>query len=299
MIKQTLYFGNPAYLSINLNQLVIDKPDLDVNITVPIEDIGVLILDHQRIVITHEVLRRLQQNKAAIISCDHKHMPSGLMLPLEGNHLQAKVQKHQIAATQPLKKQLWQQTITAKIRNQKLLLKELGLDYKKLQVLETRVQSGDPNNIEGQAAAYYWKTLFPNFKRDRDGEPPNNLLNYAYIVLRAMVARALVSSRLLPTLGIFHKNQYNAYALADDIMEPYRPFADRIVYEIFESGSDIGFNLDTTVKRKLLSIATVDAQYNKKTSPLMVGLSFTTRSLAECFEGKKRKIAYPRLASIK
>lgn len=292
MIKRTLYFGNPAYLSISLDQLVIRKPNMEGKKTIPIEDIGIVLLDHQQITITHEVLRRLQENKAAIISCDKQHMPTGLMLPLEGNYIQSKIQKHQLAASEPLKKQLWQQTVIAKVRNQKLLLEKLNLPAKRLHVLESRVQSGDPTNVEGQAAAYYWKTLFKDFKRDRYGEPPNHLLNYGYIVLRAMVARALVSSGLLPTFGIFHKNQYNAFALADDIMEPYRPFIDNIAFNLFNNGMNDNF-LNLEAKRSLLSIATVDAIFGKKKSPLMVGLSFTSRSLAACFEGTKRKIQYP------
>lgn len=294
MIKRTLYFGNPAYLSIKLDQLVIQKPKEESKTTVPIEDIGIVLLDHQQITITHEVLRRLQANKAAIISCNKQHLPSGLMLPIEGNYTQSKTQKYQINASVPLKKQLWQQTVIAKIRNQKLLLKFLELPYKRLQILETRVQSGDPSNIEGQAAAYYWRTLFKDFKRDRHGDPPNNLLNYGYIVLRAIIARALVSSGLIPTFGIFHKNQYNAYALADDIMEPYRPFVDHIVYDLFNNYEIDNF-LNTEAKKRLLSIATSDAMFAKKRSPLMVGLSFTTKSLADCFSGVKRKITYPEL----
>jgi len=213
MIKRTLYFGNPAYLSVELSQLVIKKPDTLDKILIPIEDIGILILDHQRITITHEVIRRLQENKAAIISCDKQHMPQSLLLPLEGNYTQSEVQRFQIEASIPLKKQLWQQTVTAKIKNQKLLLYKLGLDYKRLEVLEQRVNSGDTTNVEGQAAAYYWSHLFEDFNRDRYGSYPNNLLNYGYAILRSMMARALTSSGLLPTLGIFHKNKYNAFLL--------------------------------------------------------------------------------------
>jgi len=292
MIKRTLYFGNPAYLNIQLNQLIISVKDRDTKKSVPIEDIAIVILDHPQITITHTVIRKLLDNNVALLSCDQKHMPSGLMLPLEGNYTQSKVQQQQINASIILKKQLWQQTVTAKISNQKKLLMKLGLPYKKLEVLEKRVKSGDPTNVEGQAAAYYWPVLFENFIRDRYGLPPNNLLNYGYIILRSMVARALISSGMLPTLGIFHKNQYNAFGLADDIMEPFRPYIDFIVYQHHLQHPDEVF-LDKAAKVALLNVCTTDAYFNKKRRPLMVGLSQTTRSLARCFSGERRKIVYP------
>ena len=292
MIKRTLYFSNPAYLSIKWNQLIIKKPDQNKAQTVPIEDIAMILLDHQQITLTHEVIRRLQQNKAVIISCDQKHMPSGLMVPLEANHTQTEKQRNQLVATISLKKQLWQQTIIAKIRNQKALLTILDKEYNRLEVLEKRVKSGDPDNIEGQAARYYWSKMFQDFTRDQFGEPPNHLLNYGYAILRSMTARALLSSGLLPTVGIFHKNKYNAFCLADDIMEPFRPFVDLIVYRIYQEEGD-QFFLSQNAKEKLLSIATMDAIFNKKKKPLMVGMSSTTNSLQKCFEGTKRKIVYP------
>jgi len=294
MIKRTLYFGNPAYLNLKLSQLVISKPNNIDSVTVPVEDIGLVILDHPQITITHMLIRSLQDNNVAIISCNDKHMPSGLMLPLEGNYTQSKVQKCQLQATQSLKKQLWQQTIEAKVRNQKHLLQSLSKPFKRLEVLEKRVLSGDSTNIEGQAAAYYWSKVFNDFKRDRFGEPPNHLLNYGYIVLRSMVARALVSSGLMPTLGLFHKNQYNAFCLADDIMEPFRPFVDHIVFELHNKDHTQTF-ISKEAKIALLSIATKDALFKNKKSPLMVGLSQTTRSLAQCYLGEKRKIVYPEL----
>ena len=292
MIKRTLYFGNPAYLSINLDQLIVQKPDEEGKSSIPVEDIAVVVLDHARITITHGVLKSLLDNKVALISCDESHMPSGLMLPLEGNHTQSEKYTHQINASLPLKKNLWQQTVKAKIHNQMLVLKILGKAYKRLEVLEHRVTSGDTGNVEAQAAAYYWPTLIEGFYRERYGEPPNGLLNYGYAILRAMVARALLSSGLMPTLGIFHKNKYNAYCLADDIMEPYRPFVDRIVVELY-CGMNIDTFLDRESKIKLLGIATVDAMFGKMKSPLMVGMSRTSSSLFECFEGTKKNIVYP------
>jgi CRISPR-associated protein Cas1 len=219
-------------------------------------------------------------------------MPHSITLPIEGHTEQSERYKKQLAASIPLKKNLWQQTVEAKIRNQLIVLQKLDKPFKRLQVLLNRIQSGDPDNIEGQAAAYYWPTLIQEFKRDRYGEPPNNLLNYGYAILRAMVARAIVSSGLLPTLGIHHKNKYNAFCLADDIMEPYRPFIDLIVYNMFVNNKLESF-LSTESKQHLLSIGEVDGRFGKKISPLIVGAARTTSSLYQCFSGEKRKIIYP------
>jgi CRISPR-associated protein Cas1 len=157
------------------------------------------------------------------------------------------------------------------------------------------VKSGDSDNLEGRAAAYYWKNIFPHiqgFTRGREGVPPNNLLNYGYAILRAVVARALVASGLLPTLGIHHHNRYNAYCLADDIMEPYRPFVDKLVVEMVNSGENIE-NLSGEIKAKLLQIPVLDVRINGQRSPLMIAIGQTTASLAKCYLSESRKIIYP------
>ena len=294
MIKQTLYFSSPAYLSLKNSQLFYRSIDglIEKEVTRAVEDIGIVVLDNNRITITHNLIKALQENKTAILSCDDSHMPHSLMLPLEGHSEQSERYRHQIEATVPLKKNLWQQTIVAKINNQRRVLQLLDRPYKRLEVLAKRIQSGDPDNIEGQAAAYYWSKYIEGFKRDRMGDPPNNLLNYGYAVLRAMIARSLVSSGLLTTLGIHHKNKYNAYCLADDIMEPYRPFVDLIVHEI-HSEYDVGTFLSKSARMTLLGVAEIDAQFGKRTSPLMVGMSQTSASLAMCYMQEKRKIKYP------
>jgi CRISPR-associated protein Cas1 len=297
MIKQTLYFSNPCYLSLKRKQLVIElikKEQESQVITRPIEDIGFVILDHPQITITHAAIQYLQDNKAIILSCNKQHLPQGLMLPIEGHSLQSKRYKYQIEASQPLKKALWQQTIQYKIINQIEVLKRLERPYRRLEVLQQRVKSGDSENAEGQAAAYYWKHYIDGFKRDPDGESPNNLLNYGYAILRTMVARSIVVTGLLPTLGIHHKNQYNAYCLADDLMEPARPFIDIIVHEIHENKKLESF-LDIQDRKEVLKVMTADALFGKKKSPLMVGYGMTAASLADCFMGKKRKINYPLL----
>lgn len=301
MIKRTLHFSNPAYLSLQQDQLNIDLPHLktlgekESKKSVPIEDIGIVILDHQQITITHACIAALLENNAAIITCNHSHLPTGMMLPIDGHDIQSERFRYQIDASQPLKKQLWQQTVQYKILNQAAVLFDRGVPCDNMVYWARNVRSGDPDNYEARAAAYYWKNVFPkkvDFFRGRDGDPPNNLLNYGYAILRAIVARGLVSSGLLPTLGIHHRNKYNAYCLADDIMEPYRPYVDQIVLRIIDNGENF-LELGTSIKSQLLGIATVDVQFEKGKSPLMVGLQSTTSSLAKCYEGVIRKINYP------
>ena len=308
MIKRALYFGNPAYLSVKLAQLEIRLPEVETSKllpdsfksgavkSIPIEDIGVVILDNKQITITHGALGALLENNVAVITCDDHRMPVGLMLPLAGNTTQSERFRHQIEASLPLKKQLWQQTIQAKILNQStVLLRQRGLECGNMEAWVKQVKSGDGDNLEARAAAFYWQNLFGNikgFNRDREGIPPNNMLNYGYAILRAVVARSLVGSGLLPTLGIHHHNRYNAYCLADDIMEPYRPYVDKLVAEIVDSGANIS-ELTTEIKSKLLSIPVLDVVINGRRSPLMVGVGQTTASLYKCYSGEIRKIAYP------
>ena len=265
-------------------------------VTKPVEDLGVVVLDNKQITITLGLLEALLENNCAVITCDSKCLPVGLMLPLYGNTTQNERFRQQIEASLPLKKQLWQQTIKAKIENQASVLSDCsGEVVKCMRIWASDVRSGDPDNLEARAAAYYWKSLFPNidgFTRDRDGVPPNNLLNYGYSILRAVVARGLVISGLLPTFGIHHHNRYNAYCLADDIMEPYRPYVDELVFRLVESyGSKI--ELSKEVKARLLTIPTIDVRIGGKRSPLMVAVGQTTASLYRCFTGELRRISYP------
>lgn len=298
MIKRTLYFGNPTYLKAKDQQMVVEYPSGDSESkTVPIEDIGVIVLDSPQITITHVLLNKLLANNAAIITTDERHMPSGLLYPLESNTLQSERFAVQLTASVPLKKQLWQQTVQAKIQNQAYLLKSIGIDIEPMLYWARSVKSGDPDNYEGRAAAFYWKNLFEGysddvFTRGRYDEEPNNLLNYGYAVLRAIVARSLVASGMLPTLGIHHHNRYNAFCLADDIMEPYRPFVDRVVLDIVKDGIDCS-ELTKAIKAKLLIIPALDVIIDDKSSPLMIATQRTTASLYDCFEGISRKILYP------
>ena len=308
MIKRTLCFSNPAYLSMKNDQLVIKLPQVEKNDdlpesfkelnvhTIPIEDIGVVVLDHKQITVTQGLLEALLDNNCAVVTCDKSHLPVGLMLPLSGNTIQNERFRHQLEASLPLKKQLWQQTVQQKIHNQAAVLHS----YRNVPIVnmtkwEKDVRSGDPDNLEGRAAVFYWKNLFPDvkgFTREREGVAPNNMLNYGYAILRAVIARSLVSSGLLPTLGVHHHNRYNAYCLADDIMEPYRPFVDELVVQYtYEHGYPD--ELDTNVKKVLLGIPVLDVRIGGQRSPLMVAATQTTASLARCFTGESRKILYP------
>ncbi|MFZ1235824.1 MAG: type II CRISPR-associated endonuclease Cas1 [Prevotella sp.] len=307
MIKKTLYFGNPAYLSLKNEQMVIKLPDVEHSnlhenlkdqavTTIPIEDIGVVILDNSQITITQGLIAALMQNTVAFITCDNQRMPTGLLLPLEGNTVQNERFRMQLDMSLPLRKQLWQQTVVSKIENQGFCLqKNTTKSYAPLMVMAGNVKSGDPDNFEAQAAVYYWKNIFPtipDFIRARDGLSPNHLLNYGYAILRAVIARSLVSSGLLPVYGIHHHNRYNAYCLADDIMEPYRPFVDDFVISVMQRYEDIT-KLTTEIKRDLLAIPVLDVRIDNKRSPLMIAATTTCASLVKCIHGEIRRIAYP------
>ena len=307
MIKKTLYFGNPTYLSLRNEQLVIKLPEVEKSNmaesikkesirTIPIEDIGIIILDHKQITITQGVLGMLLDNNVAVIACDNKRMPSGMFLPLAGNTLHQERFRNQIEASLPLRKQLWQQTVRVKIENQAYCLqKHTTKPIAPLCVLARNVKSDDSDNHEAQAAVYYWKNIFPDnptFIRDKEGEVPNNLLNYGYTILRAIIARSLVGSGLLPVYGIHHHNRYNAYCLADDIMEPYRPFVDDLVIKTMQN-MNITEELTTELKREMLMIPVIDVIINGKKSPLMIAAGMTSASLAQCFNGESRNILYP------
>ncbi|MDR2962372.1 MAG: type II CRISPR-associated endonuclease Cas1 [Bacteroidales bacterium] len=310
MIKKTLYFGNPAYLSLRSEQIVIKLPEVEkcatlpdtfkqsAERTLPIEDVGVVVLNHKQITLTQGLIEKLLDNNVAIITCDSRRMPVGLMLPLSGNTTQSERFREQIDVSEPLKKQLWQQTIRAKITNQAEVLQRFrACNVKNMLHWAGEVRSGDTDNFEARAAAYYWSQAFPNiehFTRDKEGTPPNNLLNYGYAILRAVVARALVASGLLPTLGIHHRNRYNAYCLADDMMEAYRPFVDSAVLELTNK---IGYpeELTTDHKAHLLKIPDTDVLVGGRMSPLALAVAQSTASLYQCFSGETRKLKLPEL----
>ena len=291
MIKKTLYFTRECSLHLKDCQLKIHFRDDNSSRSVPVEDIGYIVLENPLISITTPLIAALSENNVSVVFTDRNMMPISMLMPFEGNSIQQEVYRSQIGASLPLNKRLWQQLVTAKIINQSLLLDKIGLDGSTIKPYSKNVKSGDSDNREGTAAKAYWPILFGNsFSRDRYGDAPNNMLNYGYSILRAATARAIVGSGLLPLVGIFHKNRYNSFPLADDLMEPFRPFVDEIVYYLFENGEK---ELTTDVKRHLLEVLTCDTKYDESVKPLAIGLSTTTASLVKCYKGDTDKLVLP------
>lgn len=293
MLKRTIFISNPYYLSLKNKQLQISEKSGEVIKTASVEDIGFLVLDHPQISFSMKLVEELNEYNVATVFCDSKHLPSSMLLPLDANHIQNEIFRAQIEASEPLKKNLWKQTIEVKIQNQARLLEKLGKNSIPLKALVKVVKSGDSDNREGFAARLYWiELLGKDFIRDRYGEPPNPFLNYGYILLRSAVARSLAGSGLLATLGIHHRNRYNAFCLADDVMEPYRPYVDEIVFSLNEKWPG-SFMLEKEHKAELLQLMTADVIIGGNKRPLMVAMSQTAASLARCYSGETRKIVYP------
>lgn len=298
MIKRILCFTNPAHLSLHLKQLVVEQTQADktesIRHTIPIEDIGVVIMESLQITITQALIAALLDNNCAVITCDLHHLPAGLLLPLDNHNLQSERFREQINASEPLRKQMWQQTIVSKINSQAYVLRRQNIECRNMEMWAKSVRSGDSDNLEGRAAAYYWRNIFgdSDFVRGQFGDMPNGLLNYGYSIMRAMMARALVAAGLLPTLGIHHHSRYDAYCLADDIMEPYRAFVDLQVLDMWKRYGDVE-ELSPALKKELLSLATIDVQIEAHRSPMMIAMQTTANSVQRCFSGASRKIVYP------
>ena len=291
MIKQTLFFSTPVCLSLKNCQLVITWKDNKDKVTRPIEDIGCVVLENQMISITLPLLNELVKNNVAVILCDNKQMPTAMLQSLDANCTQAESLKYQLGVSEPMKKQAWKQIIEAKIRNQASVLKNTQNKGEVLKPFYTNVKSGDSDNREGLAAKTYWSNLFgKNFKREREGCPPNSLLNYGYSILRAATARALLGSGLLPNLGIFHKSRYNAFPLADDVMEPYRPYVDNLVFQLYKDGK---FELNKDSKTTILHILSCDVNIGQVMRPQQIALTITTASLVKYYAGEIKKISLP------
>lgn len=292
MIKQTLMFTTPVSLSLKDKQLVIGVKEINDTITRPIEDIGFVVIENPMVSVTIPLLNELIENNVSVIFCDRKQMPKSMLMNLDGNSTLQESYKYQFEASTPLKKRLWKQLVESKIKNQAALLDKIGEKGDVLKPYYMNVKSGDTDNREGASARIYWKCLLGNgFKRSREGCPPNNLLNYGYSILRAAVARALIGSGLYPAFGIFHRNRYNAFPLADDIMEPYRPFVDEIVYHLYNDGTVT--ELDSESKGHLLRVLFADVQMGQIRRPLEVALSMTTASLLKIYKGDASKLSLP------
>jgi CRISPR-associated protein Cas1 len=309
MIKRTIYFGNPAYLSLSNAQMIVRLPEVEksdelspafkkeATASFPIEDLGIVVLDHKQLTITQALLEALMENNTVVMTCNQSHLPTGLLLPLSGNTIQNERYRDQLDASEPLKKQLWAQTTAQKIRHQAYVLKSEGFEYNYLTPLYKNIKSGDIDNCEATAAAYYWGHLFqaiPEFRRFREGISPNNYLNYGYALLRATMARSIVGAGLLPTLGIHHHNRYNAFCLADDLMEPYRPYIDLLVLNLLKTQNPRE-ELTKADKAYFLQIPTIDVMIDGERSPLMNATVRTAVSLVKCFSGEAKKLLYPEL----
>lgn len=293
MVKRTLFVSNPCRLFLHNQQMVVENQSTGEVRTVPIEDVGFVLIENQQVGFTIPLLNALSENNCAVVFCNAQHVPVSMLMNLESNNVQAETYMFQIEASVPLKKNLWKQLIEQKIANQAALMKEIGEDGDKLKPLYSNVKSGDADNREGVAAKIYWDSIFGNeFVRTRYGGDPNPLLNYGYSILRAATTRALMGSGLYPAFGLFHKNRYNAFPLADDLMEPYRPYVDQLVVEMVQSGQN---TLTIETKQRLLSVLFVDVRFDDLTRPLQMGLSITTASLVRCLRGESKRLELPHL----
>ena len=294
MIKRIIDVSEAAYVCLKHQQLVIEKQSEIVG-QVPIEDLGVLILQHPAIVLTQQLIVACQKNKVVIVFCDEKHLPYSLILPIgEGHTLHNKILKQQMAISEPTRKRLWQKIVQHKIKEQEQTLVMLNKESTRLSFLSTQVKTGDSGNCEAIAAQAYWKLLFGKaFKRDADLDGVNSLLNYGYAIIRAAVARSVCGAGLHPTIGLFHTNQYNALCLADDLMEPFRPWVDYVVYQMASTNSEVTINQQS--KQALLGLMSEAVLYKKKTMPFMVALHYLMADLKRCYSNGIKTLPYPLL----
>lgn len=293
MVKRTLFFSHAVCLSVRHKQLVIFSKETQEETLVPIEDIGFVIVENALVSLTIPLINELTDNNCALVFCNEKHLPFSMTMPLDCNEIQSQLFSAQINAKLPVKKNCWKQIVEYKIKNQGLVLKKYDLNFARLVDFSKCVKSGDSTNMESQAAKFYWDNLFgKNWCRDRFGDFPNNYLNYGYAILRAAMARALVGSGLLPTLGIHHHNKYNAYCLADDLMEPYRPFIDDEVVEYISANPD-DKEVGLEFKKRILKVLARDVKMENLTRPMMVALSMTSSSLADALSNESEKLKLP------
>jgi len=294
MIKRIIEISNPSSLCLKHKQLLIEQSHEQVA-QIPIEDIGALILEHGAISLTQPLIIECQKNNVAIIFCDEKHLPYSTILPIaDGNTLHQKILKTQINITEPIRKRLWKQIIIQKINNQAGTLKRFNKPHARLDKLAAEVKSGDSTNCEGLAAQYYWKTLFGvSFIRDQNADGINAILNYGYSIIRAMIARNICAAGLHPAIGLFHHNQYNALCLADDLMEPLRPWVDQIAYKLYQVNPNIKISKNS--KTPFLSLISNTVHYKNKQMPMMVSVHYLMANLKRNFSKETAKLTYPLL----
>jgi CRISPR-associated protein Cas1 len=295
MIKRTIEISRePARLTVRMEQLLLER-DGQTIASIPCEDIGVVLVDQPGTTYSHAALTGLAHSDAILVVCGRDHLPAAVLLPLADHSQVVWRVAEQVAVSKPLRKQLWKQLVRAKVRAQALNLPGECHGRVKLLELAKRVRSGDPENIEAQAARVYWQhwLLGVPFRRDVDARGVNSLLNYGYAVIRAAVARALVAAGLLPALGLFHSNRSNAFCLADDLMEPLRPLVDRRVRELQRQGHE---ELEPQAKAGLLTLLADPVRMGHERGPLMVNLHRMVASLVKCYQGEADRLEIPKFA---
>ena len=293
MLKRTIEIsGYNTRLSLRNRQVIVEKDGENVG-QFPAEDVGMLIIDSPTAQYTHKTLISLIENGAIILLCGDSHLPEAFLTPCNANSIQTERLAAQVNVKLPVRKRLWQQLIKTKIKNQASNIDD-DESSERLKSMADKVRSGDPNNVEAQAARFYWSVWLEDkpFRRQREGEPPNNLLNYGYTILRAAVARAIAGAGLHPSIGLHHHNRYDTFCLADDLMEPFRPLVDRHVREMFAYGLDM---INKETKQELLSILLEPVGFRDSKGPLFVELEKMTASLVRCFTGESEKLEIPEL----
>lgn len=287
--------SGPAKIKTDLERLVITRTD-GPDTTVPLPEVAVLVGAHKAVAYTHSVFSGLARHGGVFIACDERRMPAAMMLPLTGHHRQSERFAQQAGAGKPVKKRAWQQVIKAKVSLQGRVLADFRGDDHGLAAMADRVRSGDPDNVEGQAARRYWPALFDDasFRRDHEAGGANILLNYGYAVLRAMTARAICAAGLHPSLGIHHHNRYDAFPLADDLMEPFRPLVDRaVLLHVSQYGMDA--ELDKEAKAALIGALLGRFEAHGELRSLADILGRMAASLAAVFAGERKALLLPDL----
>lgn len=295
MIRRTVEFSTPGTrLSVAHRQLVVERPDLP-KVTLPIEDLGVVIVDDVRATYTQAVFIALLEAGTTVVVTGRDHLPAGMMLPLDSHHVQTQRHRAQIEAGTPIRKRAWQAIVRAKIEQQATVLAHFTGGHGGLAPMARRVRSGDPDNLEAQAAQRYWPRLFGKaFRRDRETEGVNALLNYGYAVVRAAVARAVVASGLIPSLGVHHRHRNNPFCLADDLLEPYRPYVDWRVRQLAGNGAEATPNLsERETRAALLSLLNETVRVGGRREPLLLALHTSAASLCRTLTGTDRGLSLP------
>ena len=296
MIKRIIDISEQAYIHMKHKQLLIER-DQKVIAEIPIEDLGAVILQHRAIVLTQAVIIACQENNVILVFCDKQHLPYSVILPIsDANSLHTKILNEQTQVKKATRKRIWKQVVQQKIREQALTLKLLNKNSKPIDRLVKQVKTGDKENHEAQAAQKYWKLLMGNdFRRDPKSGEINALLNYGYAIVRAIIARAIVGSGLHPALGLHHHNQYNGLCLADDLMEPFRPWVDYSVYQLIKAEEPLEVNPDT--KKILLGLLSENVIWKDQTLPFMVASHYFTAALKRAYQNTKERMVFPHLLS--